>query len=397
MVKKKLIVCILLIFFSSCLIMIPTIKADATRMDAMESYIMECNIGPAWGNSPDATEPTLLSTFQSLYILYTFFNLEGIDSYYLIEWLILCKNRDNGYGIIPYTESLIYYSYYASWIRAIFNQELEYGTQAWILSCQKEESGYGANQNSPATLISTFYGLMALNLYDTSIDDENLIIWLKEKQNLIPSSIDFGGFSTDGSSSNLWDAFSAIASLSILQDFGGVLLSPLIDWIASCQNLNNYHDQYGAFSSTPENTDYSLVNTYAAIACLSILGSYYLNQINLDATINWILKLQNEDGGFSNLYGGGGSSLSSTYFAACILDLLDLNVLVSDPVPWDENFIFSLRLTFIICLIGIFIAINAIIIIKKRRYNRKIQAEREKEKEQFFLNEAELNKEKLNN
>ena len=305
----------------------------------MLSYIEQCKVGPGFGNTPDASVPTLESTFQALYILNAYNNLAEVNVNALISWVNSYRNADHGYGNTNHTSvvSDISSTYYATWILDLFDRSLDNRTDEWVAGCQNKSSSFGEKINGTATLSATYYGLETLYLNNTNLKAYNVSTWILERQNTKPSSLGYGGFATDSNSSNMGATWAAIGAIKRLNS-GGYLIEPLISWINRSQNTVSYDDNFGAFSTKPTETDWSLLNTYAAIYSLQTLGASYLARINLEATLDWLITLQNTDGGFHVNSFTGSSSLSATYYAFRTLELVNQEPLLSGNVPWESPF-----------------------------------------------------------
>ena len=342
---------------------IPSIQAVATRQSAMLDYIEQCKVGPGFGNTPTATVPTLESTFQALYILNAYNHLSEVNINALISWVNKCRNVDHGYRNTNRTAvvSDIVSTYYATWILDLFDRSLDNRTDEWVAACQNKSSSFGEKINGTATLSATYYGLETLYLNNTNLKAYNVSTWILERQNIIPSSLGYGGFATDRNSSNMGATWAAIGAIKRLSS-GGYLLEPLISWINRSQNNVSYDDDFGAFSDQPTEADWSLLNTYAAVYSLQTLGAKYLARINLAATLDWLITLQNTDGGFRVSSLTGSSSLSVTYYAFRTLELVNQEALLSENVPWESPFEMPIWAW---VLIAIGIGIVAIVIIKK--------------------------------
>jgi len=342
---------------------IPSIQAIATRQTAMLSYIEQCKVGPGFGNTPDASVPTLESTFQALYILNAYNNLAEVNVNALISWVNSCRNADHGYGNTNHTSvvSDISSTYYATWILILFDRSLDNRTDEWVAACQNKSSSFGGKINGTATLSATYYGLETLYLNNTNLKAYNVSTWILERQNTKPSSLGYGGFATDSNSSNMGATWVAIGAIERLNS-SGYLIEPLIWWINRSQNTVSYDDNFGAFSIKPTETDWSLLNTYAAVYSLQTLGASYLARINLEATLDWLITLQNTDGGFHVNSFTGSSSLSATYYAFRTLELVDQEPLLSGNIPWESPFEMPIW-AWVLVILGIGIA--TIFIIKK--------------------------------
>lgn len=340
----------------------PSLQATTTRKDALIDYVKSCETGSGFANTPEASGAILESTYHALYILDAYNDLGEIDEASLIEWVNNCKNADYGFGNKEIDESDIISTYYACWIYDLFNVVMYNYTYIWVADLQNGSAGFADNSNVSENIYATFHGIEALTINGTDLSNNNVSTWLVERQNINPGSDGYGGFATDQNSSNMWATWAAIGSISRLNVLNQILTEPLVSWLNSSQNLNSYEDDYGAFSSKPGESDYGLLSTFAAIYCLQKLGSSYLSRINLEAALTWLLDLQNEDGGFRVNSIDAASSLSASYYAFAILDLLGERNRLESGVPWDPGFQIPLWGWI---LIGIGIILAAILIIKK--------------------------------
>lgn len=339
------------------------IQGATTRQSAMTAYVEQCKVGPGFGNIPNAPEPTLEATFQALFILNAYNSLNVVDSNSLISWVNSCRRTDHGFGNTNHSASDIYSTYYATWIFKLFNRQLDNKTDDWVAACENKSTAFGDKINGTATLVASSYGLEALYLNNTNLKAYNISTWLLGRQNKNPSSEGYGGFASDGNSSNMWATWAAISSvkrLNISSNAYGV--ESLVSWINRSQNAITYDNDYGAFSNTLGETDWSVLHTYAAVSGLQKLGSTYLARIHLQATLDWLITLQNVNGGFRVNSIPADSSLSATYYAFSILNLLNQRNLLSGGVPWESPFELPIWAWVII---GIAIVIAAVLLIKK--------------------------------
>ena len=327
----------------------------------MISYVEQYKVGSGFGNMTKAKEPTLEATFQALYILNTYNRLDLVTIDPLISWVNSCRRVDHGFGNTNHSASDIYSTYYATWIFKLFNRQIDNRTDDWVAACQNKSTAFGDKINGTATLIASYYALETLYLNNTDLKTYNISTWLVAQQNKNLISDGYGGFATASNSSTMLATWAAIGSIRRL-NISGFLMVPLVSWINRSQNNVSYEDDYGAFSNKPGETDWSLIYTYAAIAGLQNLGQSYLTQIPLQAVLDWLINLQNTDGGFRVNSIAAGSSLSATYYAVSILNLLNQGNLLSGGVPWESPLELPIWAW---VLIGIAIAFAAVFIIKK--------------------------------
>lgn len=337
----------------------PSIQATS-RKNALISFIEQCDTGSGFVNTLEGNETTLKASYHAIFLLNASNKLDIVDSDLLIEWVNSSKNADNGFGNTPGSNSEIYSTYYAIYIFSIFNVEVSNETYDWVAACQNGTSGFGEKINETGALFPTYFGLESMYYNSTDLTNYNFVSWLLGRQNTNAGSEGYGGFATDGNSSNVWGSWAALGSLSRLGTTSGYLVNPLVSWLSSGQNNNSYDPDYGGFSSTPSGIDYSLLNTYSTLYSLDTVGAAYLSSIDRDAVINWIIDLQNEDGGFRVNAGDADSSLAAAYYVYNTLTLLGESLL--GGVPWEFGFALPLWLW---VLIGLGIALVAIGLIKK--------------------------------
>ncbi len=342
-------------------LMLPSLQAT-TRKEALVTYVLSCDTGAGFQGAPDGADPTLEFTYQALFIINANNELAEINQDDIIDFVNNCKNGDYGFGNTEGADSDIISTYYACWIFDLFNVEMYNYTYEWVAALQNGTEGFSENVNASMTLYATYFGLEALNINGTDLSSNNISTWLLERQNSDSGSEGYGGFATDGKTSNMWSTWAAMGSLARMNNVSQVLAEPLASWINSSQNLNVYEDDCGAFGSKPGETDYSLLTTYTAIFSLQNLGSSYLSRIALETALSWLVNLQNEDGGFRVNEMTADSSLSATYYAFSILNLLGEQGRLDTEAPWDLGGGLPLWAWI---LIGIGIALAAILIIRK--------------------------------
>jgi geranylgeranyl transferase type-2 subunit beta len=343
-------------------LIMPSIHAKTTRKDELISYIDECEIESTFASMAGAATPSVESTYHALYILNRFNKLDRITSEDAIEFVNSCKNEDFGFGNTPESDSDIFSTYYAIWIFDLFEVEMYNETFDWVVELQNGTEGFSHEINGNVSLMATYYGLEALYMNNTDLMDYNMSTWLLERQNTNPASQNYGGFATDGNSSNIWGTWAAMGAIARLNISMVYLVNPLVVWINASQNLNPFEDDYGNFASEPGENDYSLLHMYAAVSSLWNIDESYLSQIDEDAALNLLLDLQNEDGGFRVNSIDAASSLSACFYAICTLDLLGGSGRLNDGAPWVYGFGLPLWAWI---LIGVGIVIVAILLIRK--------------------------------
>ncbi|MHA1264284.1 MAG: prenyltransferase/squalene oxidase repeat-containing protein [Candidatus Helarchaeota archaeon] len=341
---------------------IPSLRAVTSRRDALLTYVINCNAGTGFADIPGGTYPTIESTYQAIYILNAYNGLGSVDSNEIIDFVNNCKNNDYGFGNTEDAESDIVSTYYACWIFNLFNAEIDSETYIWVADLQNGTSGFAEKVNQSETLYGTYFGLETLTFNGTDLSTNNVSEWLSTRQNTQIGTEGYGGFSTDGSNANMWATWAAIGALSRLGKVSLIQINPLVNWVNQCQNLNVYEEDYGSFCSKIDELDYNLLSTYAAVTSLQKLGATYLTQIQVDAALNWMINLQNPDGGFRVNLITADSSLSASYYAFSLLEVLGETDRLNAAAPWEAGFEMPLWGWI---LLAIAIAIIAVLLIRK--------------------------------
>jgi len=189
----------------------------------------------------------------------------------------------------------------------------------WLLACEDLNGGFGAYPGYGSTLEYTFYAVKALKLLgaEDRINVNGLIKFVTEKQ-----EPDGGWKFVYSQPTELYGCFLAVESLAAIDSINSVDITKVANYIIGCQNED------GGFWRSLSTAKYNeeIRFTYWAIRSLVNLNATYF--IDKNKTIQWILSLQNEDGGFA-AYPGGSSSAFWTFFALQCLKLLNALDLVN--------------------------------------------------------------------
>lgn len=342
--------------------MVPSIEASTTRRDALINYVEKCCRGEGFAGTPDGTESTLQNTFRALYVLNGLNRLGTVEKNEIIAFVNSCKNADSGFGNTAAAASDIASTYYACWILDLFDTEINATTFEWVISLQNESGGFANSEGESETIYATYFGIETLILNGTDLSANNVSDWLLQRQNNNPASEGYGGFATDGNTSNMWSTWAAMGTLNRLGKSNQTNADPLSLWINKSQNLNVYENEYGSFSSSPSSLDYSLLYTYAAITSLQNRGPEYLSRIALNTALKWVLSIQNEDGGFRLNSLEADSTLGATYYAFALLYALGETGRLQGAVPWEADFSLPIW-AWVLIIAGI--GIVAVLFIKK--------------------------------
>ncbi|MHA1713514.1 MAG: prenyltransferase/squalene oxidase repeat-containing protein [Candidatus Ranarchaeia archaeon] len=227
----------------------------------------------------------------------------------------------------------------------------------------KDEEPTGTLLDSPS-LGST---LMALQIYD-AIDEMDslpnktqLIDWIMGTQNATTHLFEeIHGMEP----ATIYSVCEAILCLDLLDSLTLISgdNSTLVTWIMQHQVPS------GGFSPTTSSDDGShsdLYTTYLAVMALQSLNQLSNPEFNSSSTAEWIISLQQEDGGFvpHALSPSDGTSSTATRLAVESLNIIGQTSFLDELVPWETP---GLTPVEIVLLIGISAAIITIVIIIKR-------------------------------
>ncbi len=169
--------------------------------------------------------------------------------------------------------------------------------EPWLLGCYNSELGcfedLASLQLFDRCITTAMSVLMAedLGILD-QINQTQIILYLKNCQDTFS-----GGFFTElGSSETSLSATRyAIQSLSVLEQLPTLNIQAVIDYVANCQELNPFHNEYGGFySSDNGGLSTSLVNALDAIITLEQFDA--LNAINQSALLTFLANCEDPNG-----------------------------------------------------------------------------------------------------
>ncbi len=191
--------------------------------------------------------------------------------------------------------------------------------------------GFSFNVGSPATLIDTYYGTKTLALSDQlhRINKTALGVWVNQVQvNGTPT----WGWTNTSQPSVVTTSF-VIEILDAADALGSIPdQNALISWILDCQ------DPTGGFGIRANDTTPSLMDTYYAITALQRLDA--LDSVNVSSVRDFVLTYQLPDGGFASV--GDDPDLASTFWAIETLQVVsDLSDVHSTSLI--SNWIISLQ------------------------------------------------------
>ena len=209
-------------------------------------------------------------------------------------------------------------TYYMYNILTTINEPVDNQTlhKSWVLSCNNTDGGYGGNQTLSSTLITTYFAVYLISELGTInelVDQNNTLNYFKSLY--------------IGDSNNL-------------EHYGGYL-----------------PDSYAEFPL--------LSSTFF---CVEGIGLIDENELNKDATSNWVLKHQvYSDGGFSDWVEGVDqriSSISTSYYAFKLLQIFDSLGLLTEDIFMVELDI--LTLIIVTSVLGVIILVVYLIWRRRR-------------------------------
>ncbi|MHA2060061.1 MAG: prenyltransferase/squalene oxidase repeat-containing protein, partial [Candidatus Ranarchaeia archaeon] len=212
---------------------------------------------------------------------------------------------------------------------------------------------WGWTNASQPTIVSTSLVVEILDIADalTNIPNEPLLLdWILDCQN---STGGFGIRANDTTPS-LMTTYYAVTALDRLGELDLIDTTAIRDYVLTHQLVE------GGFASVGSDPD--LTSTYWALETLQIVSD--LSSVtNTTGISQWVLGLQQTDGGFSRLPGESTSYLASTYYAVSILYTLDLSLGLTALVPWDA---FILSVPEILFIVLIVILVVGVILLVRR-------------------------------
>lgn len=342
-----------------------------TREEAIASFVQGTYISSsdAYSDAWGSTNPTLATTYKALYCLYTLGATVDLDTQDISNWIDDHRNDTagstrGGYGNDtgsarnqPDMYSTVYAVLGLSYVSPLTGADLTY-TVSFIESLHSSGQGYVLRASSTPTLSSTYLALRALESLNDLSGIENVSEWINQTQVIDPGSDGFGSFTTNST----LEIYSLYSSLEAIGGLGHAGESPIvlqnetaaINWIGSCQNLDN------GFSDTPTDSQSQMASTKAAV--LSLKKFTTLSDNFKLSVATWVLSCQKQTyGGFSSSPNSPVSSVSATYDAMVILNALGLSSFLKSQVPW-ENVANPFSIVFIIVIIVAVVGIAALVV-----------------------------------
>jgi prenyltransferase beta subunit len=212
---------------------------------------------------------------------------------------------------------------------------------------------WGWTNTSQPTIVSTSLVVEILDIANalTNISNESALIdWILDCQN---STGGFGIRANDTSPS-LMTTYYAVSALDRLGELDSLDEAAIRDYVL------NHQLPDGGFATVGSDPD--LASTYWALETL-LLVSNLSSVTNTTGISQWIIGLQQTDGGFSRLPGESSSYLASSFYAVSILYTLDLSIGLTSWVPWDT---FNLSVPEILFITLAVILVLGIILLVRR-------------------------------
>ncbi len=289
------------------------------------------------------TNNTLIETSESTYYgIKAFFEMNMNYSIFeksaIYAYLFSLRNVNGGYADVVLGESTVQATYFV--LSSLYTlgytplQRIE--TLKFVLNCNKTDGGFGltSDENVNSDFKSGWAAMKAIELIE---EHTNLASDIKERVKEVKDNYYNWLYSNQG-------ANGLFGQISIETNYLGVLATYNAKpaEFSNMININNtwefvedcYNPEDGGFGSQP-NTNSSLFSTYCAINLYQIIHSYYeISFPNLSATKQYLIDLQNPDGGFkvgmdieqiSTLYG------ELFYFVS---DLIKTNISTVESTYW---------------------------------------------------------------
>lgn len=199
------------------------------------------------------------------------------------------------------------------------NKIAEWINETLVISDETSKN-YGLIRDRPngeVNIYSIYFGLQIFNIFDKNyteyLDREHAINWVMKCNADTVFSI-----KPNSSEKSLWTTYYAFSIIHTLNNTLLIQLGPNItNWLITLQN----HD--GGFSLG--NNVSSLPETYATVKILNLIGQIQNSGIDTERLKNWVLERMLPDGSFEEFPGSSSGSLFTIYLAINILH--DLNAL----------------------------------------------------------------------
>lgn len=235
------------------------------------------------------------------------------------------NTRESGFGYKPGASPKIKYTYYG--IRALRAQSNPLSQTSeitnFITKSRTLDGGFAQFPNGQLAYLShTYWALSSLSLMgkldSNSIDVNDILFWLSFLRN------------DNGTYGN-----SRLSDPSIISTYRALQVKTLLGMNdqqdpALSQNLSSYRLESGGYRNKLKKTVPTMEATYYGVQLALKLNL----DVNLTKTVEFILALQNDDGGFA-LRPGFSSRLTSTYFAMLSLKIID-QVISGNGIPNED-------------------------------------------------------------
>ena len=187
----------------------------------------------------------------------------------------------------------------------------------YILNLQEDKKGFKSFQKDKPNIEATFEALTMLKLLNKfgKIKKDKIAEWINDTLIIHDSdSEDYSliRYKKDGDITIYSNYFGLKTFTLIDKDYSEYLEGDrIVNWVMKC-NTDHLYTIY------PDGTEKSLWTTYYALSIIYMLNKTLWNTISYNVT-EWLVSLQNPDGGFS--VEENASSLSETYAAVKLLNL----------------------------------------------------------------------------
>jgi prenyltransferase beta subunit len=320
---------------------IPYVSAK-TRRNYIIDFIISNRIGNDGFSNSFQTNTTVSyeATYYALKILDDLNSLQNQPDLDIFEEELAKEVETELDSLDEYSLTKLYYLLHSlelldGFDKVTSTQKAEIST--WINNSKAGSGGYGNNNSTSPSVIYTFYAANIMLLIQNTGNIPEGDSHTNYVLTCFNSDGGFGGtISAESSIPSTYYAVTGVNGYSELSDLS-VQNESCIDYIRSFYVLDSSDSEnYGGFSETQLPNKSLISTTYYCALTLQLLDS---SELNSQATSQWILSHQNlNDGGFVDsaekdivVY----SSIKSTYFAFSIIKLFDVSLLSLNENFWD--------------------------------------------------------------
>lgn len=281
-----------------------------------------------------SAETTYFGVRSYLEMGYDYNNTEEVAIEFFYSTLF---NLDGGYSSIQSSSiSDISSTYYSLWVQYMFNNHsiAPSLTQNYIQNCNKSDGGFGPTPyiNSTSDFKS---GWAAINSFSLLENNETFVdIKVNNSYKLKYYNWLYNYQAINGLLGETSLQINYLGVLSLYnydsENFSEYIdMDKILNFVNAC-----YHPEDGGFSSQPYRNS-SIFSTYCAVFLYQLFEPYTLENLpNATSTIDYLVRLQNPDGGFKL---GEDLEVILSYFGSAyelFLDFINPNISTTESTYW---------------------------------------------------------------